>query len=120
MKSKLHWVLASGFLVLIMGLPVITQSVEPGTSLEDMIKNAKTKADHEALAHHYELEAKSLTDQAEKHRHMGKVYGAMSYGHKSTTTFAQHCNAIAAPLEEAASESMALAKLHHELAAEAK
>lgn len=119
MNRKLGWLFASGLLVLIMGLPVVSQSTEPEASFEDMIKNAKTKADHETLASHYELQAKALTGKAEEHRRMGKAYGATPFTHKSTTTFAQHCNNIAYEYEEAAKQHKALADLHRQLAAEA-
>lgn len=118
MNRPLGWLFASGLLVLMMGLPVVSQSTEPEASLEDMITNAKTKADHEALAHHYELQAKALTGKAEKHRRMGKAYGGARF-YKSTTTFAQHCNTIAHDYEEAAKQHKALADLHRQLAAEA-
>ncbi|MCI0558646.1 MAG: hypothetical protein MN733_09135, partial [Nitrososphaera sp.] len=81
--------------------------------------NAKTKADHETLASHYELQAKALTSKAEEHRRMGKAYGGTPLSHKNTTTFAQHCNAIAYDYEEAAKQNKALADLHRKLAAEA-
>lgn len=81
------------------------------------IENATTKADHETLATYYELKAKELTKKAEGHRHKASLYGALPYGGpKSSFTFAQHYTALASRLEDAAQESLALAKRHREQA----
>jgi hypothetical protein len=88
--------------------------------MDQMIETAKTQADHEALATHYEQEAKMLQKKAEEHRHMARVYGVLPYGApKSAINFAQHCNAVASQLEAAAEENLELAKMHRQIAAEA-
>ncbi|MCI0352610.1 MAG: hypothetical protein L0Z53_24585 [Acidobacteriales bacterium] len=85
------------------------------------IESAATKADHEMLATYYELKAKELTRKAEASRHQASVYGAFPYGSpKSTVTFDQYYSAVASRLEDAAQESLALAKQHRKEAAVAQ
>lgn len=81
------------------------------------IENAAIKADHEALANYYELKAKELTRKAEASSHQARVYGVFPYGSpKSTVTFAQHYNAVAARLEAEAQESLGRAAEHRKRA----
>ncbi len=80
------------------------------------IENATTKADHETLATYYELKAKELTNKAEGHRRKARVYGALPLAPKSSVTFAQYYNTLASRLEDAAEQSLALAKQHREQA----
>lgn len=42
--------------------------------LEQAVANAKTKADHEALAAHYQGEVKRLEKKSEEHQNLAKVY----------------------------------------------
>ncbi len=116
MKRHIQWltVLAALFALLTVGAPMA------GENMEDMIKNAKTKAQHEALASHYEMEAKGLQQKAQKHKEMGKVYGAFPHHYKGAVTFVEHCNAIASNYEKAAEETLELAKMHRQMASEAK
>lgn len=116
MSRKIVWLFFFSALLLSVGVPLVTQSVET-TDMERAIENAKSKADHETLAAHYEQEAKMLNDKAEEHRRMAKAYGALA--HKAASTFGQHCEAIASKQEAVAQENLALAKLHRQLAEEA-
>ncbi len=77
------------------------------------IENAATEADHEALAHYYELKAKDLTRKAEASRQQARDYGLFPYGSpKGMVTFAQHYNDVAARLEAEAQESLDQAAAH--------
>ncbi len=92
---------------------------QQAVSMEQQILNAKTKADHEALAAQYEQEAKELEKKAEEHKEMAKAYSrnpALEAKHGLVT----HCNRLAEKYAEAAKEDIALAKLHHQLAEKAK
>ncbi|MGH8578761.1 MAG: hypothetical protein ACREVK_01105 [Gammaproteobacteria bacterium] len=116
MNQKTRWLFVCGALLLSAGPPMVTHSVEYAR-MEQAIENAKTKADHEALAAHFEQEAKMMKDKAEEHLRMAKAYGALR--HKAASTFGQHCEAVASQYEAAATENLALAKLHRQLAEEA-
>ena len=87
--------------------------------METMIQTATTKGDHEALAMHYEQEAKALQEKAADHRRMAQTYAKSGrYGGRPSTA-AWHCDALASKYEGAASENLELATLHRQLAEEA-
>ena len=86
----------------------------PPVSVEQKILAAKSKAEHEELAVHYEQEAKTLQAKAEEHKEMAKAYGKSPLAEKHD--FARHCNSIAQKYEAAAKDDLALAKLHRSLA----
>ncbi len=108
--------------LLIMGVLLMAGCAGLETRIDEApIANAATKADHETLATYYELKAKELTKKAEGSRHKASLYGVLPYGGpKSSVTFAQYYNAVASRLEDAAQESLALAKQHREQAAVAQ
>jgi hypothetical protein len=90
------------------------------------VESARTKADHEALAAHYEQEAKELQDKAARHERTAKAYARDPYrasGPRSRPTPPpspfQHCEALASSYRKAAAENLELAKVHRQLAEEA-
>ena len=86
-----------------------------------MIENAKTAADHEKIAKHYDMEAAEAKKQAELHRKMEKSYSVGPFAGKGTPTpMPQHCAALAKYYEEAAKEYTALAAAHRQMAKETK
>ena len=85
--------------------------------MDTMIQSATTKADHEALATHYEQEAKALQAKAADHRRMGQAYAKSGGYAVAKGNLLQHCEALAATYERAASENMELAKQHRQLVA---
>ena len=85
--------------------------------MDTVIQSATTKADHEALAAHYEQEAKALQDKATEHQKMARAYTGSVYT-RTKTSLAQHCGTLATKYQEAAKENLELAKQHRELAAE--
>src|SRR5262245_4960986 len=76
-----------------------------------LIENARTKADHEPLAAHYEQEAQALQDKAAAHETMAQMYQRGAYG-KTATTLTQHREFLARTYREAAKENLELAKEH--------
>ena len=96
---------------------VVTACAPVGKMAHEMgplIESARTKADHETLAAHYEQEAQALQDKAAAHERMTQAYQRGAYG--KTTTLIQHCEFLAREYREAAKENLELAKEHHELA----
>ncbi|MEZ5447169.1 MAG: hypothetical protein R3F45_15560 [Gammaproteobacteria bacterium] len=88
-------------------------------SIEKMVMSASTKADHEALARHYEAETSALLAKAEEHRTMGAAYGHVDYGKGGAAALAQHCKNLESSYRTAAAENESLARIHQALAAEA-
>jgi hypothetical protein len=97
---------ATVFLGLVLvGVQMSVPAAEPG-GMEDMIRSATTRADHEALL-----------ARADEHERMGKRYEALELGAGKGPKFAGHCRRLADNLRAAAKEDQELAALHRELAA---
>jgi hypothetical protein len=124
MNKKRHWwILASG---LSLGFFLLLESgwsadpAPPVEELEEMVVTAKSKAQQEALARRYEEEAKGYQRKAGQHKKLAAPYEQSDVYGKLQALLIEHCNAMVRKFNEAAQESLALAKLHHQLAAEAK
>jgi len=88
-------------------------------NIEQMIAEAKTPADHEAVAAVYEREAHKAREQEARHLKMRKAYGRFG-ALKQKTGLVKHCQHIAGSYGKVAEEYEALAKLHRAMAAEAQ
>ena len=111
-----------GALILGAVLVLVGACTPAGKMTHDMapaIQSATTKADHEALAAHYEQEAKELQAKAAAHQDMARSYERSGGYVSAKSNLIQHCRDLSARYREAANENLALAKQHRELAAEA-
>ena len=111
--------LATGALLSGAALLLISACAPVGKMTHDMdtmIQKATTKADHEALATHYEEEAKALQAKAADHRKMGQAYAKSGGYAVGKGNLPQHCASLAATYEKAAGENVELAKQHRQLA----
>jgi hypothetical protein len=113
MTNWVAGVLISGAVLLSMGAcaPVGKMTHD----MDAMIQSATTKADHEALAKHYEQEAKALQAKAAEHRAMAQAYAKTPYV-RIKSSLPQHCDVLASKYQEAADENLELAKQHRQLA----
>jgi hypothetical protein len=93
-------------------------SAEEGKNIEQMIAEAKTPADHEAIAAYYDKEAKDAHAKHAIHLKMEEDYKKNPALNKSG--FGTHCDILASNYEKAAKEYEALAKLHRDMAKTAK
>ena len=91
---------------------------EEGKNVEQMITEAKTPADHEAIAAYYDKEAKDAHAKHAEHQKMGELYKKNPALNKSG--FSTHCDIIASNYNKTAKEYEALAKLHRDMAKSAK
>ncbi len=96
-------------------LPTIRAGAQPAVVTDDnlnqMIANAKTPADHEAIAAYYDGEAAKNEKLAALHRASRNIY---------TKTLNQgHCNALINGYQMAAAADKALAAGHREMAKKA-
>lgn len=88
------------------------------TNINKMIEQAKTPADHEALAAYYEKEAQAAKQKYELHKKMEAAYSKFpSLKQKSDVLF--HCDTLAKGYETMAKQYETLAQIHRELAKEA-
>jgi len=83
-----------------------------GEKIEKKIAAAKTAADHEAIAAHYEKEAKTAEAKAKYHAEMGAAYKKTGGALIEKQHADQHCDAIKAAYEAIAKENAALAEGH--------
>ncbi|MBI3245475.1 MAG: hypothetical protein HYZ50_03075 [Deltaproteobacteria bacterium] len=90
-----------------------------GKSVEQMITEAKTPADHEAIAAYYETEAQEAHKKHAQHQKMSDSYATIPVL-KTKTGAVTHCNTIAKKYEQIAKEYETLAKLHKDMVKPAK
>lgn len=101
------------------GMPGISASAAQAAGIDEQIANAKTKADHEAIASWYDERAKESEAKAADHEKMGAAYkkaGGMS--HK--THFHEHCETLTRQYRAEAKEYQALAAAHRQMAKNVK
>jgi hypothetical protein len=77
------------------------------------VAQARTAADHEAIARDFEKQAKAFEAAAERHRGVADEYSSGRYGDHSAR---DHARALAADLDRAAKEAAGLARLHRDMA----
>lgn len=94
-------------------------SAQEGKSIEQMIAEAKTPTDHEAIATYYEKEAQEAHQKHAEHQQMSDSYAKIPVL-KTKTGAVAHCNTIAKNYEKIAKEYEALAKLHKNMEKSAK
>ncbi len=107
------------FLVLAtaMPIPAIGADAVQEANLEQMIANAKTPADHEAIATYYDREAADNASTAEFHRKLAKTYADL---HIKPTDMRHHCEEMAKYFAGVARDAKLLAAEHREMAKKAK
>jgi len=96
--------------------PTIRAFAKQHMVMSDMITMAKTPADHEKLAAHYEQEAKAARAKAEEHKKMAEAYRKEGGPLIEKLHFDQHCDSLVKSFSETADEFEALAKAEHEAA----
>jgi hypothetical protein len=110
--------------VMMMVLAVGTLGFIPASSAEDknieqMITEAKTPSDHEAIAAYYDQEAQAAHKKHEEHLKLKASYEKIPHL-ASKTGLPGHCNTIATNYQKMAKEYEALAKLHRQMVKSAK
>jgi hypothetical protein len=80
------------------------------------VQNATTKADHEALAQHYEQAAKDMQLKADEHRKLLHQYEIKSYQYgRQAQDFQAHCERLISDYQKAAEENREMAKMHRQM-----
>jgi len=88
--------------------------------VDRMIATAKTPADHEAIAKHFDAEAAEAKERAEAHKKMGTDYKSLGGAVVSKWHLDTHCESLAKSAAAEAKEYQALAEAHREMAKAAK
>lgn len=122
MKEKSKWLAAvvSGVgIVLVAGLSGCAIEQPHRAMAEEMIQSAATNEDHDAIADHYDQEAKSAMEKADRMRRHLAAYEAEPYRGipRQKDQFTLHCNALIKKYTAIARENEELADLHRQMAA---
>lgn len=81
------------------------------------VQNAKTSADHEALAAHYEEAAKDAEAKVEEHRKLLDQYKTKSYLYgKQAASFQAHCEGLIYSFQQIAKANAEMAEMHRQMA----
>ena len=107
-------------LALLAGLTLAPSHGHAKMDMEQMVTTARTAADHQNLAKHYEAEAAEARAKAEMHRKMAEAYRRMGGAIVSKLHFDEHCDALVKSFLAEAEQYDALAKAHLETAKEMK
>lgn len=94
-----------------------TAYAEENANIEEMVKNARTPADHQALAAHYDALAADAESRAASHRTMANSYRGIPIPKGGgTTAMVQHCENLAKSFDSQAREYKAMAAAHRQMA----
>ena len=90
-------------------------------NLEKAVSEAKTPADHEAIAAYYDKEAATAKDKAAEHRRLVETYRTLAATPRGQgfQSMGNHCQKLAQTYESAAADNTALAAAHRQMAQEA-
>jgi len=112
MKTKL-------LITLILSIGLLAACSEMNPHPMDMnlaVQNAETKADHEALAQHYEEAAKEMQLKVDEHKKLLSQYESKSYLYgRQAQDFKAHCQRLINAYEKAAEENLSMAKMHRQM-----
>ena len=103
-------------LIAFLTLGFLASCAQPNPHPMDMtmaVQSAKTQADHEALAAHYEQAAKDAEAKVAEHKKLLDQYKAKSYLYgKQSLTFQSHCEGLIHSYEQVAKANAEMAKMH--------
>jgi hypothetical protein len=109
MKIKLQ-------IALLLALGLLTACAEINPHSMDMsqaVQNAETKADHEALARHYEEAADEMQLKVDEHKKLLGQYESKSYLYgRQAQSFKDHCQWLINAYEKAVVSNRKMAEMH--------
>ncbi|WP_411725940.1 hypothetical protein [Methyloglobulus sp.] len=106
-------------IILLFAFGLLTACAEFDPHSRDMsqaVHNPKSKADHEALAQHYEDVAKEMQAKVEEHKKILSQYEREPwlFG-KQATGYGVHCQRLIDVYEKAVEENLEMAKMHRQM-----
>lgn len=112
MKTKLLITLA-----LTLGLLAACAEMNPHPmDMSLAVQNATSKADHEALAQHYEEVAKEMQLKVDEHKKLLSQYESKGYLYgRQAQDFKAHCQRLIEVYEKAVEENLSMANLHRQM-----
>jgi hypothetical protein len=91
--------------------------------LEQKIEQAFSRGDHEDIASQYERQAELDAAASKRHQGYGATYRKnrpLRSGPNAQLALAEHCDRLAQTYRQASEQNVEMARLHRELAAQAK
>lgn len=115
MSKHLSWLLAFAAVAFV---ACTTTLHTPHTAdVKALLLNPKTAADHEAVAAHYEEDARELGEKADEHKKILSDYQAKRYLYgRQYAGFDVHCKRLIEVYTKGAAESLEMAKMHRQIA----
>lgn len=95
-------------------------SAQEGKNIEQMITEAKTPADHEAIAAYYDKEAQAAHQKHAEHKKLADFYALTPALKTKSGTLYNHCSDAGKKYEGIAKDYEAMAKQHRTMAKTAK
>lgn len=121
MKSNARWITGSALAIMVTASSILAgcASVPAAsvTGLEQQVQSASTRSDHERIASAYEQQAGVERASAQRHERMARAY---RQGRSAASGMATHCDNLARMYTQTGDELLGLAKMHRQMAAEAK
>ncbi|MGR9088653.1 MAG: hypothetical protein ACU841_16510 [Gammaproteobacteria bacterium] len=104
-------------LLITLGLPAACAERNPHPmDMTQAVQNAQTKADHEALAKHYEEAAKEMQLKVDEHKNLLDQYESKSYLYgRRAQDLKGHCRRLISVYEQAVEENLSMANLHRQM-----
>jgi hypothetical protein len=123
MKTKLLITLLWAFIAVAFIACTTTSPHTPHTTaIKALMQNPKTAADYEAVASHYEEDAKIYKEKEEEHKNILSQYEREPwlFGKQEAIGFDVHCKNLIRIYSQAAEENLEMAKMYKQRAAEIK
>jgi hypothetical protein len=108
-------------LLWILGLLAACSEMNPHPmDMSQAVQNATSKADHEALAQHYEQAAKEMQLKVDEHKKLLSQYRSIGYRYGRLPDdfveyFIAHCQRLINVYEKAVEENLSMANLHRQM-----
>jgi hypothetical protein len=106
----------------VLGLLASCAHIDPHPmDMTSAIQSAKTKADHNALARHYETAARAMQAKAREQKRSVAEYQKHGYYYgRQTEDLEEHAQALVRVYEQAAEANLSMAESHRQMAEEAR
>ena len=115
--------ITKALLTVFLTLGLLASCAQPNPHPMDMtaaLQNARTSADHQALAEHYEQAAKDAEAKVAEHKQLLDQYKVHSYLYgKQAAYFQDHCLGLIRSYEQVAKANAEMAQMHRQMATEA-
>jgi hypothetical protein len=104
-------------LLLVLGSLTACSEMNPHPmDMTQAVQNAKSNADHEALAKRYEEAAKEMQLKAEEHKKLLSQYESKSYLYgRHAQSFKDHCQALINAYEKASEAGLSMANMYRQM-----